>query len=138
MFPPNCFIKQVTLYHSFHRCQVFFLDTHIFYIPVSSSCFICIFILLIFFDSFTVSFHSYNYRDNNSQAIFYNPYKRICKDSLIHQRMKLVNTLSSCIGIPYACFPKAMLLMRKAIFLPRIRIVCKPSISSFTCSGVFP
>jgi len=41
-------------------------------------------------------------------------------------------------GNPNFSFPNEMHLIKNAIFLPNERIVCKPSSSSCTSSGVYP
>ena len=42
-------------------------------------------------------------------------------------RTKFVAIPSSCSGKPYFSFPRAMLFIKKAIFLARVLMVCRPS-----------
>lgn len=47
----------------------------------------------------------------------------------LRYRIKLVLCASSFSGRPYFSFPRAMLFIKKVIFLANVRIVCKPSAS---------
>lgn len=53
-------------------------------------------------------------------------------------RIKLVAIRCSFSGNPNFSLPNAILLIKNAIFLPSVRIVCSPSSSFQTSSGVYP
>ena len=55
------------------------------------------------------------------------------------QLMKLVKVFSSCVGLPTPfCAPLSIDFRSHAIFRASVRMVCKPSASLRTSSGVWP
>ena len=52
----------------------------------------------------------------------------VFNDDLVNE----VATLSSFFGRPYSFFPRLMLFIKNAIFLPKVLIICNPSLSCLT------
>ena len=64
--------------------------------------------------------------------------ERLIEETFPFQRMKCVGIHGSFWGTPKASLPRAMLFIRKVMFLARVRMVCMPSSSCAASPGILP